>query len=324
MLQEKFGMKKCLSVLLAFIMLAYASLASAAGYPEKPVTVWHPFAPRVSYDTIGEYYSTEMEKMLGQPFVMKHGLKGEAARQTLQAPADGYHIFYAGMGPLALGPLMEHVDFTLEDFRPIGRVTLLPIVLFAGKNAPFSTYEGFVEYAKAHPGKVRIAITNKPSSLQIGMTYFIRKHTDLDVQLLEQSSPKEAAEWLLDGRVDMLLTHPPDAERWVKSGDFVPLATFAGKRLPVYPDVPTMRELGYDWEQTSWRALRVRRDTPEDVVRILEEASAKIYASEGAQNAVRNWETIAWMGSEETEAFLYQEVERYKKMAAELGMLIRR
>lgn len=293
----------------------------AADYSDKPVTVWHPFASRVQYDTIGQYYNGKMEKLLHRPFIMAHGLGGAAALNTLNAPADGRTVFYAGMGPLILAPLMEHVPFILDDFQAVGRVTLLPIVLVARTDAPFSTFKEFEDHARRHPGTVRVAVTNKPSSLQLGMTYFVEKHTDLRVRLLEQGSPAEGAAWLLDGRADLLVTHPPDAEKGICDGDFIPLATFAGTRLPMYPDVPTVRELGYDFEQTSWRALVVRKGTPAAIVKELEGASAATFASEGARKAVANWEIIAWMGSAETEIFLRDEAARYERMAGELGLV---
>lgn len=66
------------------------------------------------------------------------------------------------------------------------------------------------------------------------------------------------------------------------------------------PDLPTMRELGYDWEQTSWRALMVHRDTPDEIVRQLEKAAAEIYTSEGTRKAVGNWETLTRMRAGQT------------------------
>ena len=96
----------------------------------------------------------------------------------------------------------------------MGRATLLPILFVANKNAPFKTFEEFKAYAKAHPGKARIGITNAPSSLQIGMTHLIKDLAKLDVQLVEQpDGPVRGTIDCLIGDTDALISHPPDINK---------------------------------------------------------------------------------------------------------------
>ena len=204
----------------------------------------------------------------------------------------------------------------------MGRATLLPILFVANKNAPFKTFEEFKAYAKAHPGKARIGITNAPSSLQIGMTHLIKDLAKLDVQLVEQpDGPVRGTIDCLIGDTDALISHPPDIMRYIKRGDFVPLATFAPERLAMLPDVPTLRELGYDFSQTSWRVLVVNKDTPDAIVEKLAKASERALNSPAMKkSAEENYEILAWLPPSEADAFLQSEFDFYRDLSMSMGL----
>lgn len=91
----------------------------------------------------------------------------------------------------------------------------------------------------------------------------------------------------LIGDTDALISHPPDIMRYIRRGDFVPLATFAPERLAMLPDVPTLRELGYDFSQTSWRVLVVNKDTPDAIVEKLAKASERALNSPAMKKSAR-------------------------------------
>lgn len=192
--------RKILSLCIAlFWLCADVPQMAFAEYPEHPVTVYHPFEP-TPYDALSKVYNAEMSKILGVPFVFEYGMMGKAAKATLNGKPDGYTVYFAAMGPMVLKPNMVGPSASPKDFRAVGRATLLPILFVANKNAPFKTFEEFKAYAKAHPGKARIGITNAPSSLQIGMTHLIKDLAKLDVQLVEQPGRPRARDHRLPDR----------------------------------------------------------------------------------------------------------------------------
>ena len=263
-----------------------------------------------------------MSKILGVPFVFEYGMMGKAAKATLNGKPDGYTVYFAAMGPMVLKPNMVGPSASPKDFRAVGRATLLPILFVANKNAPFKTFEEFKAYAKAHPGKARIGITNAPSSLQIGMTHLIKDLAKLDVQLVEQpDGPVRGTIDCLIGDTDALISHPPDIMRYIRRGDFVPLATFAPERLAMLPDVPTLRELGYDFSQTSWRVLVVNKDTPDVIVEKLAKASERALNSPAMKkSAEENYEILAWLPPSEADAFLQSEFDFYRDLSMSMGL----
>ena len=133
-----------------------------------------------------------------------------AAREVHDGPADGTSVYFAALGPMVLKPNVTPNGNALKpkDFRAVCRATYLPIILVASKNAPFKTYKEFEAYAKAHPGKVRVALTNFPSSIHSGMTYFVKNLAKLDVKLVTQANnPLDGAIDTLTGETDVLITH---------------------------------------------------------------------------------------------------------------------
>lgn len=315
-------MKLIRPLLYGLILLAFFGASQAfAKFPDREITVYHPFEP-TPYDALSLVYNKEMSKILGVPFKFEYGMMGKAANAILNGKPDGYSIFFAAMGPMVLRPNMINPSYTPADFKPIGRATLLPIVFVAGKNAPFKTFEEFVAYAKANPGKASIGLTNFPSSLHIGMTWFIKNLAKLDVKLVEQpDGPVRGTIDCLIGETDALISHPPDIMRYIKRGDFIPLATFNATRLAMLPDTPTLRELGYDFSQTSWRVLVVNKNTPDAIVNVLAGATKKALDSEPVKkSAEENYEILAWLPPEETVKFLDDEFNFYKDLSMKLGL----
>ena len=81
-----------------------------------------------------------------------------------------------------------------------------------------------------------------------------------------RTSLLEVAIGTLTSIADVLITHTPDAERFIKHDSFTALTTFNDKRLRILPDVPILKELGYDYAQTSWHTIVVNKDTPDEIV----------------------------------------------------------
>lgn len=310
-----------LALALFWLFAPLPAPADSAEYPEKPVTVYHPFEP-TPYDALSKVYNQEMSKLLHVPFNFEYGMMGKAARAVLDGKPDGSAVFFAAMGPMVLKPNMTAPVYTTKDFRAVGRATLLPILFVANKNAPFKTFEEFVAYAKAHPGKASIGLTNFPSSLHIGMTHFIKDLAKLDVRLVEQpDGPVRGTIDCLIGETDALISHPPDIMRYIKRGDFIPLATFNGSRLAMLPETPTLRELGYDFEQTSWRVLVVNKNTPDEIVETLAAATKKAMETpEMKKSAEENYEILAWLPPAEADAFLEREFNFYRDLSLSLGL----
>ena len=87
------------------------------------------------------------------------------------------------------------------------------------------------------------------------------------------------------------------------------------------PDVPTLRELGYDFSQTSWRVLVVNKDTPDVIVEKLAKASERALNSPAMKkSAEENYEILAWLPPSEADAFLQSEFDFYRDLSMSMGL----
>ncbi len=154
------------------------------------------------------------------------------------------------------------------------------------------------------------------------MTHFINDLAKLDVKLVEQpDGPVRGTIDCLIGETDALISHPPDIMRYIKRGDFIPLVTFAENRLEMLPDVPTLKEKGYDFSQTSWRVLVVHKDTPQEIVEILAKASEQALKNPRTlQTAKENYEIISWLPPDAADTFLQDEFKFYEELSKSLGL----
>lgn len=320
--QRRFVLKSLATTAMVGLTIPHGVAQATVSAP-KDITVYHPFEPS-PYDVLSNVINQELAKVLGVPVHFEYGLMGRADREVYNGPVDGSRLYFAALGPMVLKPNVKPNAHTPADFKAVCRATWLPIILVAGKQAPFKTYKEFEAYAKAHPGKVRVALTNFPSSIHSGMTHFIKNIAKLDVQLVTQPvSPMDGAIDTLTGITDVLITHTPDAERFLKHGDFVALCTFNKERLSMLPDVPTLHDLGYDYDQTSWRVIVVNKNTPDAVVDRLATAFKKVFSSEAViKSSTDNWEPLAWLPPKETQAFLMEELEFYRQLTMTLGIHI--
>lgn len=304
-----------------FCLCAAVPQMAFAEYPEHPVTVYHPFEP-TPYDALSKVYNAEMSKILGVPFVFEYGMMGKAAKATLTGKPGRLHRVFRGDGPMVLKPNMVGRPPRPRISGPWGVRHCCRSCSWRTRMRPLRPLRNSGTTRRPTPGKTRIGITNAPSSLQIGMTHLIKDLAKLDVELVEQpDGPVRGTIDCLIGDTDALISHPPDIMRYIKRGDFVPLATFAPERLAMLPDVPTLRELGYDFSQTSWRVLVVNKDTPDAIVEKLAKASERALNSPAMKkSAEENYEILAWLPPSEADAFLQSEFDFYRDLSMSMGL----
>ena len=148
-------MKKLLVVLLALIGATLLAACGGGSYPNKPITMMVPFRAGGGADTQARVIATVMEEELGQPVnvVNNPGAGGTVGTQELLASeADGHTIAFVVSVAVVGNPILQELDYGVEDLSIIAMMSTFQSAVITGGNAPYDDWAGFLAYAKENPG----------------------------------------------------------------------------------------------------------------------------------------------------------------------------
>jgi tripartite-type tricarboxylate transporter receptor subunit TctC len=255
---------------LAFVSLILSLSAWAQDYPSKPVTMIVPFPPGGVADIVGRPLAAAMEKTLGQPVVVVNRAgAGGAVGMTAAAKSapDGYTILTT-LSSISIFPVSDPLNgkpapYALKDFAPIALLTADPTVLIVRADGPYKTIKEFVAFAKANPGKINYSSSGVYGTLHVAMEMFANA-AGIELFHVPYQGGGPALQALLGGQVQALASGPSPAAAQMKAGKVLALAGWGDKRVPVLPEVPTFKELGFkDVEFYIWSGLVVPAGTPD-------------------------------------------------------------
>lgn len=286
-------------VALAFICLAplLAPLSALAqSYPQRPIRLIVPFPAGGATDVMGRILAKAMETRLGKPLIVEN--KPGAGTMTglnelASARPDGYTI---GMvtSTMVLQPLYGGARHDYPTaLQPIGQVTVTPPVLVTGSQTPWMTAKDLIDDAKAHPKKIKYGITGFGNSSHIGPTQLARA-AGIEIEPVSFDGGGVLLTALLGGHIAVSAGSTVDYKSHIEAGKLRPLLTFGPSRSedPLYKDVPTAKELGYDAEIVSWTGVAAPKGLPPDIAAKLDAVLKDAMADREVRDA------LAKLGSE--------------------------
>ncbi len=275
--------------------LAGASLAAtgaraqqAGNYPNRPVTVIVPFTPGGAADTAGRVIAKGLGDRLGQSFVVENrpgaGSTLGAAMVARAAP-DGYTLLGHSTGAVLIGPHFMDVPYdTFRNFTPIAMTCQSNSVVAAHPSVPFRDIPGLIAYAKANPGKLRFGSSGNGTITHLFGEIF-KLEAEIDIEHVPYRGSSPALVDLLAGRVELIFD--TIATEPVRNGQLIGLAVVGEERSPQIPNVPTLRELGYNrGGAVSWFGLAGPAGMPDAVVETLVREIEKVCAMPETREAM--------------------------------------
>jgi tripartite-type tricarboxylate transporter receptor subunit TctC len=237
-----------------------------------------PFPPGGVADIVGRPLAATMEKTLKQPVIVvnRTGAGGALGiREAARSAADGYTILM-GLSSISIFPVSERVNgkapsYEMKDFAPIALVTADPTVLVVRADSAYKTVKDFVDAAKANPGKINYSSSGVYGTLHVAMEIFANA-AGIKLFHVPYGGGGPAVTALLGGQVEALASGPAAAVGQIKGGKMRALASWSDKRLDMLPDVPTLKELGYDAEFYIWSGVFAPAATPSSVLTKLRQA----------------------------------------------------
>lgn len=253
---------------------------SSGNYPTKPIELIVPFAAGGGTDLVARALAESLKSELGQDVVVINKIGGSGAvgmNEGLHSKPDGYKITMATREVVSL-PLLELAPFKTTDFKYVSNVNRDPALLVVAKDSKYKTIEDLIEDIKANPGKIKFASAAAPSIYGIPFV----EAAQLDFVTVPFQGAAQAVVEVLGGRAEFGLYNPGEVIAQIESGDLRPLAIMDEKRLEgQLKDIPTMKEKGIDvgWAGT-FRGIAVPEQTPDEVVKVLEDAIGKAVKDE--------------------------------------------
>ncbi len=254
---------------------------AADNYPSKPVKLIVPFAAGGSTDIVARVLAEGMRTTLGQPVVIDNrggagGLIGTEA--VSQAPADGYTVGMATVSTMTLNPLLyTRAQGLGAKLTPVANLVTMPSVWMAHPKMGVNNFADFLAKIRAQPGAFSAGVPGLGTLGHLMVASF-NDTLKTDIQIVPYRGNGPALNDALAGQVQVMTDQLPSALPQIKGGKLIPIAVSASARSADLPEVPTLKELGYDDLNTlgiSWFGLVVPSNTPAPIVRKLQEAAVK-------------------------------------------------
>ena len=276
-----------------FVVAAATLAASGAwgqSWPDKPVRVVVAFTAGGTTDILARSVGQQLSERLKQQFVIdnKPGAGGNLGTEiVVRAPADGYTLIVDSVGPIAVNPtLYPKLSYNpLTDLVPIVQIAEVPNVLVVHPSLPVKTFEEFVAYAKANPGKLNCSSTGIGTSSHLSC-YILGKRAGVDAVHVPYKGA-DAVRDLLAGRVQFMFATIPSVKQHIEAGSLRALAVSSAARSRSLPDVPTIAERGYPgFEAGSWFGFFAPKGTPQEVIATLNKHVNEIIAVPAIESAM--------------------------------------
>lgn len=315
-------LKRVVLTLLAALAAAGPGPALADDYPSRAVRIIVPYAPGGTQDNVGRTYAEALTQALGQQFVIENRGGAAAAiglEAAAKAPPDGYTLAIGPFAGISLLPLIRKTSFDpLKDFALIGRVTDSILAVAVHPKVPVTTLQDLIAYAKANPGKLTYGSAGIGSSVHlVGETF--KRAAGIDMIHVPYRGSADAMNDLLAGNIDVYFEGA--VLPFYKAGKLKGLAVTTDARHPLFPELPTVKEVVPGFEYASWSAFIAPAGTPGSIVTKLSDALNK--AAERPDIKARLL-AVGLVARQDTPAALRAQVERemtrLAPMVDELGM----
>ena len=309
----------------AFALL-FGAAAHAQTYPNRAITMVVPFPPGGIADITGRPLAVAMSKVLGQPVVVENKAgAGGAIGHALVAKAkpDGYTIMTALSSSVVI-PEADKVNgrpstYQMAEFAPIALVSADPTILLVPADAPWKSLRDLVEDAKARPGKISYSSSGVYGTIHTCFEMFAQA---AGIKLLhvpyKGGGPSMAG--LLGNEVNLTAQSPGVSNPHIRSGKVRVLGSWGGTRTAGMPEVPTMKEQGFNVEFYIWAGVFAPAGLPAEVRERITAAVRQSVQDADFLRAMGNLNTpINFKEGKEFDSFLQADTARLAEVVRKMG-----
>jgi tripartite-type tricarboxylate transporter receptor subunit TctC len=266
--------------LAAPMVLAAGRLASAqTKWPTRPVQIITGFGPGGGGDIATRVVYQSVSEILKQPMVIENRTGGNslvAAQAVLGLPRDGYAFLMNGLQQLVTPLLMKDVPINFKgDFQPVTQMVKYPETISVAKDSQWKTFQDLMAYAKANPGRIRYGTSGIGGVPHI-VAEAIQLYGGVKFVNISYRVAPEIARDVVGGQLDLAVLNVSTLTPMIQADKVRLLAVGNDTRLPQFPDVPTLAELGLPKaNHADWGGIFAPTGTPADIIQQMQQAVAK-------------------------------------------------
>lgn len=300
-------------------------------FPSHTMRILVPYSAGGATDIVARIIAEDMRKTLGQPIVVENraGAYGLIAiEEMIRSRPDGYTLMVGNVSTDAITPVLYAKKFSVPYEKavvPITRVVDIPhFFLVTTKNFAPRTMAEFLAYAREHPGAIRYGTVGAGSYPHYDMAVFAKRAGNLDmIAIPNKAGISGVLNDMLSGDVQASISNVASSAPLVRAGLLRPLAVINHKRLPEFPDVPTMAEIGFPGVGTiAWQILTARAGTPRDVLETIHKAAIQAMKAPAVIDNFQkqNFNIVPSESLEEAKTWAASEIEAWRKITQEVKL----
>ncbi|MGB7180549.1 MAG: tripartite tricarboxylate transporter substrate binding protein [Burkholderiaceae bacterium] len=300
-------------------MTIASSVAMAADFPTKQLTVIVGYSAGGGTDTIVRSMTDPLAKVLGQKILVQNvggAGGGVAAVRVSKADADGYTLLATTSSTFSLEPQTKKTIYKNGDFKHVATIAQFQGVMFANKDKPYASLTEMIDKAKAENRPIKFASFFQLDKL---VMQYIGKRAGVEMIPVPVKGGNGAVKAVLGGEVDAGYSGGSWAPH-VQAGAAKALFATSYDRLGLAPDVPAMKDLGYDIGTTSYLTVSAPANTPDAVVKQLSAAIKEALAQPGPQEAgKKRFMDMTYYDDVATRKIIDKEIAAFGEMVKTVG-----
>ena len=264
-------------------ILSSTSVTAQTNYPNRPIRMISPSGAGGPVDVICRTLSQGLSEVLGQQVVVENrvGAAGLIGTEfVVKSDPDGYTLLFGFSGPLVIVPhLNPNTPYDVQrDLLPISQVAAGPYVLLVHPSVPVKTVKQLVALAKSQPGKMAFGSGGVGVGLHMAGE-LLKVAAGINILHIPYKGAAPAMTALMSGEVDIMFNGMSAALPFIPTGRVRAIAVGGEKRSALLPDLPTIKESGFDFNTEGWYGVLASRGTSAAIVKRLNDAILRVLAS---------------------------------------------
>lgn len=311
----------------AAALAGWHPLSGAQTWPEKPIKLVLSQPPGSGPDVMARMITDPLARKWNQAVVVENRPGGQnaiGAQAAARSPADGYNFYFATAAALVTNPyLFKNLPYDpKKDFVPVGMVGKVPFAVSVNANSPIRSFQEFIAYAKANPGKLTVA-NEGPKTFSGMMTRLLSAQLGIQVNSVPYVSIGAAVTDTVGGQTEAIISDVPAVAQMAKNGRLRPLAVTTARRVAGWDGIPPIADVLPGFDYAGWIGIVAPTGTPAAAIqRFNRDLDLVLGDKEIAARLLAIGPITEGAGSpEQMAAFLQAEHNRWATLTREIGIL---